>query len=769
MLRFQAVELSADELKLRDEVRAFLAAELPRGSFVPGLGMNAAKDPAFSRRLGERGWLGMALPAAYGGHDRSAVDRFIVVEELLRWGAPVGHHWVADRQSGPVIAKFGTETQKQRFLPGICRGELSFCIGMSEPDSGSDLASISSKAVRVDGGWVLDGRKVWTTSAHEHDWIIVLCRTTPKGESPDNRVGLSQLIVDLRGRGVTATPIPFIDGTADFCEVVFDSVFVPDDLVLGSIGEGWAQNTSELAYERGGPDRWLSSYLLVEELLRRDGAQADGAFVSNELLDLLGNAVANYWVLHNLSLSVARSIDNGEAPAIESSLVKEMGTRFEQDVVAAVLAYLDEAPNTADTSVLGRLVMSSALTQPSFTVRGGTNEVLRSVVSKGLHPSGGATLAAPPSPADPLVVETAARLLAEICTPEEIARSEASGWSAATWDALSDAGFTSVGVDEAAGGSGGTLHDLAAIVNAVGRYAAPVPLAETAMVGGWALAQAGLALPDGPVGVIGNAVPVIDGQLCLNHTIAWARHAERIAVIVEVQPSTTMPEHDRIGLMAEGRDGYGLQVVSLRPDQLAITPGSNMADEARDGVVAILRFEDLESAPLPVRDEPNGGRRDWVGELEARGALSRVVMAAGALAAMSQMTIDYTNDRRQFGKPVATFQAVQLHLVTVAQAAVRAQMAADVAVRALDRGGDFHVAIAAARVVVDDAITVGTRAAHQAHGAMGVTRDYPLQYLTRRLWSWRHEWGTTTYWRRQLAMRAHGAGANALFDLISKG
>ena len=766
MLRFQAVELSADELKLRYEVRAFLAAELPRGSFLPGLGMNAAKDPAFSRRLGERGWLGMALPAAYGGQDRSAVDRFIVVEELLRWGAPVGHHWVADRQSGPVIAKFGTETQKQRFLPGICRGELSFCIGMSEPDSGSDLASISSKAVRVDGGWMLDGRKVWTTSAHEHDWIIVLCRTTPKGDSPDNRVGLSQLIVDLRGPGVTATPIPFIDGTADFCEVVFEDVFVPDDLVLGSIGDGWTQNTSELAYERGGPDRWLSSYLLVEELLRRDGSHTEGAIASNELLDLLGNAVANYWVLHHLSLSVAGSIDRGEAPAIESSLVKEMGTRFEQDVVTAVLAYLEQAPNSADTSVLGRLVMSSALTQPSFTVRGGTNEVLRSVVSKGLRPSGGATLAAPPSPADPLVVETAARLLGEICTPEELIRSEATGWSAATWAALSEAGFTTVGVDETAGGSGGTLFDLAAILHAVGRHAAPVPLAETAMLGGWALAQAGLPLPGGPVAVVVDAaMPVIDGWLHLNQTVAWGRQAERIVVIVAVEPSTTMPEHERTVLMAEGRDGYGLHVVSLRPDQVTITPGSNMADEARDRVVADLRFEDLESAPLSPLST---SLRDWVGEFESRGALSRVIMAAGALAAMSQMTIDYTNDRRQFGKPVATFQAVQLHLVTVAQAAVRAQMAADIAVRALDRGG-FHVAIAAARVVVDDAITVGTRAAHQAHGAMGVTRDYPLHYLTRRLWSWQHEWGTTTYWRRQLARRAHGAGADALFDLITEG
>lgn len=385
MIRFEPVELTPSEEQLRDEVVAFLQQRLPRGSFRPGLGMNAARDPTFSRELGERGWLGMALPTEYGGHDRSAVDRFVVVEQLLRWGAPVGHHWVADRQSGPVIARFGTEAQRRRFLPGICRGELSFSIGMSEPDSGSDLASISSRATRDGEGWVLEGRKIWTSGAHENDWIIVLCRTTPREEVDDRRQGLTQLIVDLQAPGVHATPIPFIDGSADFCDVVFDQVFVPDDLVLGEVGQGWAQNTSELAYERGGPDRWLSTYLVVEELLRRE---QDGDDPPAELLDLLGRAMANYWVLHHLSLSVARSIDRGEAPAVESSLVKELGTRFEQDVLTAVLDHLDEMPDLADDSVFGRLLTTAVLTQPSFTIRGGTNEVLRTVAAKGLRPSG---------------------------------------------------------------------------------------------------------------------------------------------------------------------------------------------------------------------------------------------------------------------------------------------------------------------------------------------------------------------------------------------
>jgi alkylation response protein AidB-like acyl-CoA dehydrogenase len=386
-MQFEMTELTVDERALRDEVRSFLAAELPRDSFTPGLGMNAAKDPAFSQKLGARGWLGMALPTRYGGHDRSAVDRLLVTEELLRWGAPIGHHWVADRQSGPVIARFGTEEQKQRFLPAICRGKLSFSIGMSEPDSGSDLASLSTKAVRDGDGWVVVGRKVWTSWADVNDWMILLCRTTPVEETGDKRLGLSQLIVDLRAPGVEITPIAFIDGTADFCEIVLDEVFVPDELLLGEAGAGWAQNTSELAFERGGPDRWLSTYLVVEELLREHGG---GDPLPDDLADLLGTAAASYWVLCNLTLSVARSIDAGGAPSIEASLVKEMGTRFEQDVLNAVLAIVEFEPGLPARSLLERLLVSATLTAPSFTIRGGTNEILRSVAAKGLQPTSSA-------------------------------------------------------------------------------------------------------------------------------------------------------------------------------------------------------------------------------------------------------------------------------------------------------------------------------------------------------------------------------------------
>jgi alkylation response protein AidB-like acyl-CoA dehydrogenase len=376
LLRFQYNALGEDELALQAQVRDFLAAELPKGSFTPGLGMMAPRDQAFSQKLAGRGWLGMALPKRYGGGDRTAAERFIVVEELLRWGAPVGYHWVADRQSGPMIARFGSESQKERFLPLICRGETSFSIGMSEPDAGSDLAAVKTRAERVDGGWNLTGTKIWTGGAHLNDWFVVLCRTS---EEEDRHAGLSQLIVDLRSPGITAEPIAYMDGAEFFCRVTLEEVFVPDELLLGEIGSGWAQNTSELAFERAGPERWLSTYLLVEQAVREKRLRGERGE------QLLGEALAQWWAIRALSLSVARLIDAGEAPAAESALVKEFGTRFEQDVLDAVWHLEGGEPDPQSESAFERMLCAAILAAPSFTIRGGTNEILRSVAARALR------------------------------------------------------------------------------------------------------------------------------------------------------------------------------------------------------------------------------------------------------------------------------------------------------------------------------------------------------------------------------------------------
>jgi len=376
MLRFAPSELSDAELGLQSEAREFLEAELPRGSFAPGLGMAAGRDQDFSRALAARGWLGMALPRRYGGAERGVVERFIVVEELLRWGAPVRFHWVADRQSGPLILRYGSEAQCERFLPAICRGEVSFSIGMSEPGAGSDLAAVQTRATRADGGWRVTGTKLWTGGAHENDWLVALCRTS---DEEDRHDGLTQLIVDLRAAGVAVRPIAYLDGSEFFNEVRLNEVFVPDELVIGDVGAGWAQNTSELALERAGPERWLSTYLVVEQYLREHGARDERAQA------VLGEAVAGWWGIRMLSLSVARLLDAGQAPVAESALVKELGTRFEQDVLDTVWRLVPEGPDPAAESLFERLLAAAILGAPSFTIRGGTNEILRSVAARALR------------------------------------------------------------------------------------------------------------------------------------------------------------------------------------------------------------------------------------------------------------------------------------------------------------------------------------------------------------------------------------------------
>lgn len=369
--------LSPAEEALRAEVRQFLADELGP-DHRPSLGMNARFDPEFSRKLAARGWVGMAIPKEYGGHGRSAVERFVVTDELLAAGAPILAHFVADRQTGPTLLRYGSEEQRRFFLPRICAGECYFSLGMSEPDSGSDLASVRTTATQVDGGWVINGTKIWTSGAHHNHYFAVLCRTSPLTEQ--RHAGLSQLIVDLTAPGVKVSPIPFIDGSHHFNEVVLQDVFVPDDMVLGRIGDGWRQVTGELAYERSGPDRYLSTF----NVLRQFVATHVGRPPTPEQARVVGRLAAWFWTIRQMSLSVARSLDAGEAPAIEAALVKDIGTKFEQEVIDVIRAAADTELDPEGATLFEKLLAEAVLTGPSFTLRGGTTEVLRSVAAKGL-------------------------------------------------------------------------------------------------------------------------------------------------------------------------------------------------------------------------------------------------------------------------------------------------------------------------------------------------------------------------------------------------
>lgn len=364
---------------LRLEVRAFVDEERAAGRFAPiADAWLAGWDEDFSRRLGERGWLGMTLPAEYGGHGRSALERFAVTEELLAAAAPVAAHWIADRQIGPSLLRFGTEEQRRMYLPGIARGEVYFGIGMSEPDSGSDLASVRTKGVRTDGGWLVTGTKVWTSGAHHAHAFFALVRTAPLDTS-HRHAGLSQLIVPLDSTGVTIRPIHLLTGEHHFNEVVLDEVFVPDSMVLGEVGQGWHQVTSELAFERSGPERFLSTYPLIAVLVDALAQRADRAGRRE-----LGLLLARLATLRAMSLDVAASLSSGVAQDVAAALVKDLGTRFEGEVVALADSLLDVEPDLDSDDPTRRLLAQAVLHTPGFTIRGGTNEILRGVVARGM-------------------------------------------------------------------------------------------------------------------------------------------------------------------------------------------------------------------------------------------------------------------------------------------------------------------------------------------------------------------------------------------------
>lgn len=371
--------IPAEDEALRAPVRAFLRDAMRHIPAHVRAKSWAGYDPGFSRELGRQGWLGMTLPKEYGGGGRSPFARYVLVEELLNFGAPVGSHWIADRQSGPLILKYGTVAQKRFYLPLICRGEAFFCIGMSEPNAGSDLASVKTRATQTANGWALNGQKIWTTNAHSSQYMIALVRTS--GEAQDRHKGLSQIIVDLSLPGVTVRPITDLSGGSHFCEVFFDNVLLPGDALIGEEGKGWEQVTAELAFERSGPERLYSSIVLFDEWLAFIRTEAGR---TPESIRLAGKIFSQLAPLRAMSVAVTEKLARGESPIVEAALVKDLGTGVEQ-LIPSVIAD-DLFSREKQNAPLELLLTLNYVTQvaPSFSLRGGTRDILRGMIARGL-------------------------------------------------------------------------------------------------------------------------------------------------------------------------------------------------------------------------------------------------------------------------------------------------------------------------------------------------------------------------------------------------
>ena len=371
-LTFEPYQLPPETEALRVEVRDFLSEAIPTG-FMPNSDFNAGDSAEFSKSLGGRGWIGMTWPKQYGGAERSFLDRYVVTEELLAAGAPVGRHWIADRQSGPLLLKFGNEDQRREFLPKIISGDCYFSIGMSEPDTGSDLASIRTTATKTDGGWLVNGSKIWTSFAHTNHYMVALVRTEPPSEN--RHAGMSQLIIDLKDPNVKITGIKNLSGEEDFNQVFFDDLYVPDKYLVGAAGNGWEQVISELGYERSGPERFLSAFRVIVEFSREVHVDA-----SDDQRALLGRLIAHLVTLRRMSISVAGMLESGQTPITEAALIKDLGNSFERMVPELVRSVIDRPSSRIFLATLNECILHA----PSFTLRGGTREILKGVIARGL-------------------------------------------------------------------------------------------------------------------------------------------------------------------------------------------------------------------------------------------------------------------------------------------------------------------------------------------------------------------------------------------------
>jgi hypothetical protein len=334
-------------------------------------------SPGFSQALGARGWLGMVWPTEYGGRGLSPQMRLAVIEELLAAGAPIAAHWFADRQVGPSLLKHGTQEQRKFFLPPMARGEMYFCIGMSEPESGSDLGSVSTRASRTDSGWSITGQKIWTSHAADAHYMLALVRTGDRDQPAST--ALTQVIVDMQSPGITVRPIEMMDGRADFCEVFLDDVAVPDTRVVGEVGTGWPQVLAELVFERSGPERFLSTLPLIEEFVSSIDENDDAGLAE------VGSMIARLATLRAMSTRVSQNLGRSSVGGVAAALVKDVGTRAELDSIEVIARSAAHHSITTDGEFRRHLYQARSHSA-GFTLRGGTNEILRGIVARAVMP-----------------------------------------------------------------------------------------------------------------------------------------------------------------------------------------------------------------------------------------------------------------------------------------------------------------------------------------------------------------------------------------------
>jgi alkylation response protein AidB-like acyl-CoA dehydrogenase len=380
-----------EQNKFRREVHDFLKAEIKTGAFAAKGGglVGEGHNQEFSKKMSQKGWIGMTWPKEYGGQGRAYVDKLILNEEIIRVQAPVAYHFLADRQIGPSIIHFGSEWQKEYFLPRFVKAEnnMRFCLLFSEPNAGSDLVSVETSATKDGDSYIIRGGKVWTSGGHLSDYGWLLARTcfdpkVPRAES------CSQFILDMRLPGVTVRPIINMAGRHAFNEVIFNDVRVENRFMVGKENEAFKQIMAQMDYERSGIERLMQNYSIYEKLIdhvkkmeKKKGGEAFYSWVRDSVAQLetefhIGRLMVYY---------TAWTIDQGRKPSKEAAMAKAYCNQYEQrlnDLATRILGPSSLLRWETPWAAFDGELAESYLISPSYTLQGGSVEVLKNIVAQ---------------------------------------------------------------------------------------------------------------------------------------------------------------------------------------------------------------------------------------------------------------------------------------------------------------------------------------------------------------------------------------------------
>ncbi|MFC1982214.1 acyl-CoA dehydrogenase family protein [Chloroflexota bacterium] len=375
-----------EQERFRKKVQDFLEQEIKQGLWQPSSdGWAMGYDPAFSKRVAAKGWIGLAWPKEYGGQGCSWMDRLILTEEMLRYGAPAACHWFGDRQVGGAIVVHGTEEQKRTILPKIMRGEAFVGLGLSEPEAGSDLGNLKIRAIEEGDYFVINGQKVWTTGARFLNYIYLLAKTDPG--APRGK-GISEFFFESNLPGITMHPLLDITGHEAWNEVFFDNVRVPKTALIGKKGSGFFQVLGQLDYERSGMERLMGNYPLLEAIIKfvKETKRNGKPLAEIPLIrDRVAQLRVEFEIGRLLIYRVAVVMDQGKAPTVEAAMAKTYSTAFEQKLAMAAIEtvglYGQLQPKSKWVPFNG-LAYHSYLVSKGYSLQAGTSEILKNVLAQ---------------------------------------------------------------------------------------------------------------------------------------------------------------------------------------------------------------------------------------------------------------------------------------------------------------------------------------------------------------------------------------------------